>query len=111
MEGISKNIVTSVQITDTLVQDVQIVTQDNLIAFIEKMRMDKEYGDVTMLLTLQLMLSHYAVIVKCEEVNGSLSEEFMDTMAVGDPRFVIRLYFYAMPSSRFNECHYDHIMD
>ena len=111
LEGISKNVVTSVQITDTLVQDVQIVTQDNLIAFIEKMRSDREYGDVTMLLTLQLMLSHYAVILKCEEVNGILSEEAMDTMAVGDPRFVIRIYFYAMPSSRFNECHYDHIMD
>ena len=60
------------------------------------MRIDKEYGDMTMLLTLQLMLSHYAVIVKCESVNGILSEEAMATMAVGDPRFVIRLYFYAM---------------
>ena len=111
LEAISQNIVTDVQITETLVQDVQIVTQDNLIAFIQKMRIDKEYGDMTMLLTLQLMLSHYAVIVKCESVNGILSEEAMATMAVGDPRFVIRLYFYAMPSSRFNECHYDHIMD
>ena len=111
LEGISTNIITGVQITETVVQDVQIVTQDNLITFIQKMRTDKEYGDMTMLLTLQLMFSHYAVIVKCEEANGILSEESMATMEVGDPRFVMRLYFYAMPSNRCNECHYDHIMD
>jgi len=111
LEAISENIVKDVQITETLVDDVKIVTKDDLIAFIEKMRVNKEYGDVTMLLTLQLMLSHYAVIVKCEAVNGLLSEEAMATIAIDDPRFVIRLYYYAMPTSRCNECHYDHIMD
>ena len=62
-------------ISETIVEDVRIVTQNDLIAFIQKMRVDKAYGDITMLLTLQLMLSHYAGIVKCQVVHGSLREE------------------------------------
>ena len=62
-------------ISEKIVEDVRIVTQNDLIAFIQKMRVDKAYGDITMLLTLQLMLSHYAGIVKCQVVHGSLREE------------------------------------
>jgi hypothetical protein len=113
LEAISENVVNNVRYSENVVQDEKILTQDNLIAYIQKMRVDKEYGDLTMLLTLQLMLSCYAVIVKCEAVHGLLSEEAMATctMGIGDPQFKIRLYFYAMPSSRCNECHYAHIMD
>ena len=111
LEAMSENIVKDVKITETVVQDVRIVTQNSLSDYIKKMRVDKEYGDVTMLLTLQLMLCHYAVIVKCEVANGLLSEEAMAPMGIEDPRFVIRLYYYAKPTIRCNECHYDHIMD
>ena len=65
LEAISENVVNNVHYSDNVVQDEKILTQDNLIAYIQKMRVDKEYGDVTMLLTLQLMLSCYTANPSC----------------------------------------------
>jgi uncharacterized small protein (DUF1192 family) len=110
LESLRDKIIASLEnVSENIVEDVRIVTQNDLVAFIQKMRVDKAYGDITMLLTLQLMLSQYAGIVLCQVVHGSLSEENLVPLVY--PRFVIRLCFYPMPTTRANECHYDYIMD
>ena len=55
LENISKNIV----------EGERIVTKGDIATFIDKMRADREYGDITLMIAMQQLLSPYAVIAKC----------------------------------------------
>ena len=55
------------------------------------------------------MLSRYAVILKCELVNGIVCEE--TDVESGDTRFKLRIQYYPKPTREANKAHYDYAMD
>ena len=93
-------------------KNVSTVTKVVIRDYIAKMKVDKEYGDVTLLLALQMLLRPYARISKSQlGTDGDLSEELDPESGSADPLFTIRLFHYHMPTDRENEAHYDLIMD
>jgi len=102
-----------VKVMSSLVDaNVSIVTKVVIRDYIAKMKVDKEYGDVTLLLALQMLLRPYARISKSQlGTDGNVSEELDPESGSADPLFTIRLFHYHMPTDRENEAHYDLIMD
>ena len=93
------------------VSTVSTVTKVVIGDYIKQMRVDKKYGDVTLLLALQMLLRPYARISKCQVGNDGAFSEELDPLETADSLFTIRLLYYHKPSSQANEAHYDLIMD